>query len=109
MVARPAPFTLRSMDIAKRRSKALAVAALAGFAMALAACSSSGKHTVSATPTTAASVAGTTVGGGTLAAGGTCGGGAGATGNGPEASPPGDIPDNQAYVTYQPPAGRYSV
>ena len=29
--------------------------------------------------------------------------------NGPEVSPPGDIPDNQAFVAYSPPADRYSV
>ncbi len=29
--------------------------------------------------------------------------------NAPEASPPGDIPDNQVYVAYSPPGGGYSV
>lgn len=29
--------------------------------------------------------------------------------NSAEVSPPGDIPDNQAYVAYKPPAGGYSV
>jgi hypothetical protein len=29
--------------------------------------------------------------------------------NGPEVSPSGDIPDNQAYVAYRPPGGGYSV
>ncbi|MCW3016384.1 MAG: lipoprotein [Solirubrobacterales bacterium] len=29
--------------------------------------------------------------------------------NGPEVSPSGDIPDNQAYVAYSPPGGGYSV
>ncbi|MGI8846475.1 MAG: hypothetical protein ACR2HC_09970 [Thermoleophilaceae bacterium] len=29
--------------------------------------------------------------------------------NSAEVSPPGDIPDNQAYVAYEPPAGGYSV
>jgi hypothetical protein len=29
--------------------------------------------------------------------------------NGPEVSPAGDIPDNQAYVAYAPPGARYSV
>jgi hypothetical protein len=29
--------------------------------------------------------------------------------NGAEVSPPGDIPDNQAFVAYQPPGGGYSV
>jgi hypothetical protein len=29
--------------------------------------------------------------------------------NGREASPPGDIPDNQAYVAYSPPGGGFSV
>jgi hypothetical protein len=29
--------------------------------------------------------------------------------NGPEVSPPGDIPDNQAFVAYAPPGGGYSV
>src|SRR3954471_5752275 len=29
--------------------------------------------------------------------------------NAPEVSPPGDIPDNQAYVRYAPPGGGYSV
>jgi hypothetical protein len=29
--------------------------------------------------------------------------------NAPEASPPGDIPDNQAFVTYRPPAAAFSV
>src|SRR3954471_5285300 len=50
-----------------------------------------------------------------LAAGG-CGGSTGggqdskaANPNAPEVSPPGDIPDNQAYVRYAPPGGGYSV
>jgi hypothetical protein len=45
-----------------------------------------------------------------------CGGshasGGAATGvdpNAPEVSPPGDIPDNQAFVPYSPPSGGYSV
>jgi hypothetical protein len=29
--------------------------------------------------------------------------------NAPEKSPPGDIPDNQAYVAYAPPGGHYTV
>src|SRR3954452_5664423 len=29
--------------------------------------------------------------------------------NAPEVNPPGDIPDNQAYVRYAPPGGGYSV
>jgi hypothetical protein len=29
--------------------------------------------------------------------------------NGPETSPPGDIPDNQAFVPYSPPGGGYTV
>src|SRR5947209_4709907 len=29
--------------------------------------------------------------------------------NGPEVSPAGDIPDNQAYIAYSPPGGGYSV
>jgi hypothetical protein len=33
----------------------------------------------------------------------------GAPQTGPESSPPGDIPDNQAYVAYAPPGGGYSV
>src|SRR5437016_1761173 len=28
---------------------------------------------------------------------------------GPETNPPGDIPDNQAFVTFTPPAGGYSI
>jgi hypothetical protein len=50
-----------------------------------------------------------------LAAGG-CGASSGggqdskaANPNAPEVSPPGDIPDNQAYVRYAPPGGGYSV
>src|SRR4051794_21671445 len=53
-----------------------------------------------------------------------CGGGGSTTGKGasagtlagqspnpnaPEKSPPGDIPDNQVYVAYAPPGGRYTV
>lgn len=33
----------------------------------------------------------------------------GATKPGPETNPPGDIPDNQAFVAYQPPAGGYRI
>jgi hypothetical protein len=43
---------------------------------------------------------------------GACGGSAGGkpvNPNGAEVSPPGDIPDNQAYVAYAPPGGGYSV
>lgn len=47
--------------------------------------------------------------------GGSSGGGAGSSNaaapnpNAPEKSPPGDIPDNQAYVAYSPPGAGYSV
>jgi len=34
---------------------------------------------------------------------------AGGGGGGPEVNPPGDIPDNQAFVTFTPPSGGYSV
>jgi hypothetical protein len=48
-----------------------------------------------------------------IVAGG-CGSGSGsgsttANANAPESSPPGDIPDNQAYVAYSPPGASYSV
>jgi hypothetical protein len=48
-----------------------------------------------------------------IVAGG-CGSGSGsgsttANANAPESSPPGDIPDNQAYVAYAPPSASYSV
>src|SRR3954451_5658862 len=42
-----------------------------------------------------------------LAAG--CGSSSQQTGSAPEDSPPGDIPDNQAYVSYSPPKAGYSV
>jgi hypothetical protein len=42
---------------------------------------------------------------------GACGGSSGTpvNPNGAEVSPPGDIPDNQAFVAYSPPGGGYSV
>jgi hypothetical protein len=106
MVVKRTPFSLRWMHIARPRSQFPAVASLVGLTLSLVACSSGGKPTVSATPTSAA---GPTVAGAPQSAGGTCGGGAAAGGNGPEASPPGDIPDNQAFVTYRPPSAGFSV
>ena len=38
-----------------------------------------------------------------------CGGSTPARPSGGDASPPGDIPDNQAFVTYAPPGARFSV
>jgi hypothetical protein len=38
-----------------------------------------------------------------------CGGAAQSDGGGGESSPPGDIPDNQAFVAYAPPAGGFTV
>ena len=38
-----------------------------------------------------------------------CGGGSSTTSNATESSPPGDIPDNQAFVAYRPPGGGFSV
>src|SRR3954466_1866690 len=51
---------------------------------------------------------------GVAACGGVSSGGGGSTATGPnpnapEKSPPGDIPDNQAYVPYAPPRAGYSV
>jgi hypothetical protein len=51
---------------------------------------------------------------GVAACGGSSSGGGGSTAAGPnpnvaEKSPPGDIPDNQAYVAYAPPRAGYSV
>src|SRR3954466_305506 len=51
---------------------------------------------------------------GVAACGGSSSGGGGSTAagpnpNAPENSPPGDIPDNQAYVAYTPPRAGYAV
>jgi hypothetical protein len=102
--------TVNWMDYVTGRPRWLAVS-LVGLAMSFAGCSSSGRHAVSSSPTSAG---GTTVAGGAPAdsrsGGGTCGGGPSAgNGTGPEASPPGDIPDNQAFVIYQAPTAGYSV
>src|SRR5436305_4515921 len=64
------------------RSRALALAGAVALATGAAACgSSSSKGSVARTVTP----------------------------NGPEVSPTGDIPDNQAYVAYSPPGSGYSV
>jgi hypothetical protein len=66
----------------RSRSRALALAALAFLAVGVAACgSSSSKGSAAKTVTP----------------------------SGPEVSPSGDIPDNQAYVAYSPPGSGYSV
>src|SRR5882757_7336303 len=68
--------------LSKTQIRAGAVAATAAVALGVAACGSSSKSP-SATKTV--------------------------NPNGPEVSPAGDIPDNQAYVAYSPPAGGFSV
>jgi hypothetical protein len=76
---------------------------LAGLAVVLAGCTSSSHRTVTATTTAPTSVPPAT-------SGGTCGGPSGTGSNtGPETNVPGDIPDNQAFVTYRPASGGYSI
>ncbi len=60
----------------------------------------------------AASIAVLALGAGVTACGGSSGSGSSADAvnpNAPEASPPGDIPDNQVFVAYSPPGGGYSI
>jgi hypothetical protein len=80
-------------------------------AVATTACTS-GKGTTSPSgTTTGASASSSTTGTSGGAAAGACGSSTTSAGSspGPESSPPGDIPDNQAFVTYLPPAGGYSL
>lgn len=67
------------------------------LALAVVACSSGTKSSVSVPSTTATT------------AKGACAEGSAALDSGPEASPPGDIPDDQAFVAYSPPSGVYRV
>jgi hypothetical protein len=92
-----------------RRSAALLLVALA-----CASCSKSpagraaGSAPRSTTSVSAAGAATTTPGRAAPAAcSGSAGGASGS--NGPESSPPGDIPDNQAYVAFTPASGAYSI
>jgi hypothetical protein len=70
-----------------------APAAVAAAALAIAAAGCGGSSTSSSTTSASQPTAQTT----------------GAAKTAPESSPPGDIPDNQAYVAYAPPGGGYSV
>jgi hypothetical protein len=79
--------------------------------MALGACSSTSKS-ASPTSTTSATTATTSVttsalGGGTSLCAPSSSAGAGQGGK--DVTPPGDIPDNQAFVAFQPPAGEYRI
>jgi hypothetical protein len=86
-------------------------AVLGGLLMA--ACSSGGHSSAQSSPATTVAGSGSTTvappGSPATAAG--CPGGTTATGptSGTDAAPPGDIPDNQAYVAYSPAAGGYQI
>jgi hypothetical protein len=88
------------------------IAAVLG-SMLTAACSSGGHSSAQSSPTTtAAGAEATTVaptGSSATAAG--CPGGTTVTGSagGADTAPPGDIPDNQAFVTFSPAAGGYEI
>jgi hypothetical protein len=90
------------------RARALLTASSVIAVFALAACSSNDK-----TPGTAAAPTTTTVevSSSTTAAAASCGPNTtvAGSGSGPEVNPPGDIPDNQAFVAFSPPSNRYTV
>ena len=67
------------------------VAGVVGLALVAGACSSGSKSSGATATTTKASPAG------------------GVDPNAPEVNPPGDIPDDQVFVAYTPPAGGFSV
>jgi hypothetical protein len=89
-----------------------AVVALA--AALLGACASSHRHAASTASSTTAAVAASGAAGTTTTAArpSTCGPSttaAGGTTGGTDATPPGDIPDNQAFVVFSPATGHYEI
>jgi hypothetical protein len=82
------------MRIALLATAAVALAMTAGACSGSTSPTSGGAATTATTATTARS---------------TTSGAPATSSNGPEVSPTGDIPDNQAFVTYSPPSGGFSV
>jgi hypothetical protein len=76
------------------------------LATASAACGSGGGTSASSTTTTSTSSTSTTAPTSTACSTPTTVAG---SNSGPEANPPGDIPDHQVFVAYSPPSGTYSV
>jgi hypothetical protein len=92
----------------RKSSSGLLLAAATGLAVVLAGCSSDSHPTSIGSSSVPSTVAPAPAGSG----GTTCGTGAspGTTATGPDtALVPGDIPDNQAFVAFQPPSGGYSI
>jgi hypothetical protein len=87
------------------RSLAAGAALLVALPALAAGCGSSSSGS-SGAATSTATTSGTTAGG---AGGGAATAKNAPNPNGPEVSPSGDIPDNQAYVAYAPPAGGVSI
>ena len=85
------------------RRVATAVSCLVGFVMVVGACSSSGSKPVSSAGSSTSSTVVTTSSGSAAVSTSTT--------KAPqiESSPPGDIPDNQAYVAYSPASGGYQI
>src|SRR5207248_392432 len=108
--------SVRSVVAAPASSRGAIALAVTALGLSLVACSGSGRRhaAVARTTTTVATSSATpssTAGIGapprpSCAAASSSGA---APTNGPETNPPGDIPDNQAFVRYQPTSGGYSI